>query len=91
VAPRLVEGVQKILDGLLLGPEVAVQRGYVDDRPGALPGHRSINGRAPGSGIAGRCRTVVRHRVPVLTIQFCHGFTSSLRLYQFGNRRHLVN
>src|ERR1035437_4256310 len=38
VAAPLVEGFQKILDGLLLGPEIAVQYGHVGDRPGALLG-----------------------------------------------------
>jgi hypothetical protein len=77
-----VEGFQEFFDGFLLGPEIAVQHGYVVDRPGSLLGHQLLDGRVPGGGIAHRDRTVVRLGVPVLAIQFGHGFTSALRLYQ---------
>ena len=54
VAAPLVEGFQKILDGLLLGPEIAVQQGNLGDRPGALLSHQLLDGRVAGSGIADR-------------------------------------
>jgi len=86
-----LEGVQKILDGLLLGPEVAVKRGYVGDRP-RCPARPSVD-RWIGCPVrlAGRCRTVVRCKTPMLAIQFSHGFTSSLRIYQCGDGNHLVH
>jgi hypothetical protein len=71
-----MEDFQKIFDGLLLGPEIAVQHGHVGDRPGALLGHQLLDGRVPGSGMADRRSTVVWRGVPMLAIQFGHGFTS---------------
>jgi hypothetical protein len=82
MAAPLVKGFEKGLNGLFLGPEVAVQRGRVRDRHGTLLSHQSLNRRVPGSGIAGNYRTVVRFGVSVLAIQFGHGFTRSPQVYR---------
>jgi hypothetical protein len=68
VAAPVTESTQEILNGLLLGPKIAVQYGHIGDWPSALLGHQLIDRGVADSGILG---------VPMLAIHFGHGFTSA--------------
>jgi hypothetical protein len=74
------ERLQELLDGLLLGPKIAMQNGDISDRAGALLRDELLDGRVPGGGILNGYRPLVFSRFSTLAIQFGHGFTSSLRV-----------
>jgi hypothetical protein len=74
-----MEGFEELLDGLLLGPEIAVKNGNVRDRASALLREELLDRRMPGSGILDGPGPLAFGRFTMMAIQLGHGYTSSFR------------
>lgn len=77
MAGPLMEGFEELLDGFLLGPEIAMKNGDIRDRAGALLRHELLDRRVPCGGIPDGPAAVRLPWVPALAVQLGHGLTSS--------------
>jgi hypothetical protein len=82
MAAPLMEGCEKLLDGLLLGPEITVKNGNVRDRTSALFRGELLDGRMSRDGMLDAPRPLVFTGIPTRAGQFGHGFTSYFRVYR---------
>ena len=71
-AAPFTEGFEELLDGPLLGPEIAVKNGGIRDRAGALLRHELFDQGVSSSGILDGIRPLVFSAFPALASQLLH-------------------